>query len=100
VEIAIRTQANHAWRKVSQKDRARGILFQHDEQRITIWVKTWSHVVNECRTRLLFFAEKLNYTPDGDSTLAHLKTTYYKYLADLFAPKEEPIDSGKVGIVQ
>ena len=76
-------------RKVSQKDRARGILFQDEEQRITIWVKTWSQIVNDCRSRLRFFAEKLNYTPDRDSSLAHLKTTYHKYLADLFAAQVE-----------
>jgi hypothetical protein len=82
-------------RKVSQKDRAKGILFQDDEQRITIWVKTWSQIVSECRARLRFFAEKLNYTPDRDSSLAHLKTTYHKYLADLFAPKVETTDTEK-----
>lgn len=82
-------------RKVSQKDRAKGILFQDDEQRITIWVKTWSQIVSECRARLRFFAEKLNYTPDRDSSLAHLKTTYHKYLADLFAPQVETTDTEK-----
>lgn len=79
-------------RKVSQKDRARGILFQDEEQRITIWVKTWSQIVNDCKARLRFFAEKLNYTPDRDSSLSHLKTTYHKYLADLFAAKVEDIE--------
>ena len=74
-------------RKVVQRDRARGILFQDDEQRITIWVKTWSEVINDCKARLQFFEEKLNYTPDRDSSLEHLKTTYQKYLADLFAAK-------------
>src|ERR1700746_2506708 len=36
-----------------------------------------------------FFAEKLNYTPDRDSSLSHLKTTYHNYLADLFAEAVE-----------
>jgi hypothetical protein len=85
-------------RKVFQKDRARGILFQDEEQRITIWVKTWSQIVNDCRSRMRFFAEKLNYMPDRDSSLTHLKTTYHKYLADLFpfqdgnAPLAKPSD--------
>jgi hypothetical protein len=73
-------------RKVSQKDRARGILFQDEEQRITIWVKTWSQIVNDCKAR------KLDYTPDRDSSLSHLKTTYHKYLADLFAVKVEDVE--------
>ena len=76
-------------RKVSQKDRANGILFQDEEQRITIWVKTWSQVINDCKARLRFFEERLNYTPDRDSSLEHLKSTYQKYLADLFTAKSE-----------
>ena len=76
-------------RKVSQKDRAHGILFQDEEQRITIWVKTWSQVINDCKARLRFFEEKLNYTPDWDSSLEHLNSTYHKYLADLFTAKSE-----------
>ena len=76
-------------RKVSQKDRPNGILFQDEEQRITIWVKTWSQVINDCRARLRFFEEKLNYTPDRDSSLEHLNSTYHKYLADLFAANSQ-----------
>jgi hypothetical protein len=30
-----------------------------------------------------------------DSSLAHLKTTYHKYLADLFAPQVEIIELAK-----
>ena len=84
-------------RKVAQKDRARGILFQDDEQRITIWVKTWSQVINDCKARLRFFEEKLNYTPDRDSSLSYLNQTYQKYLADLFvikAEQDEPENGG------
>jgi hypothetical protein len=87
-------------RKASQRDRPRGILFQDDEQRITIWVKTWSQIINDCKARLRFFAEKLNYAPDRDSSLAHLKTTYHKYLADLFAPKVEDAGTEKTAAEQ
>jgi hypothetical protein len=77
---------------VAQKDRARGILFQSaetDDLQVTIWVKTWSQIVNECRARMRFFAEKLNYTPDRDSSLLHLKATYHKYLAALFTAQDD-----------
>ena len=79
-------------RKVSQKDRANGILFQDEEQRVTIWVKTWSQVINDCKARLRFFEEKLRYTPDRDSSLEHLQSTYHKYLADLFTAKSAADD--------
>jgi len=58
-------------------------------------VKTWSQIINDCKSRLRFFAEKLKYAPDRDSSLQHLKTTYHKYLADLFAPKVEEADNAK-----
>ena len=45
--------------------------------------------VNDCKARLRFFEERLNYTPDRDSSLEHLKSTYQKYLADLFTAKSE-----------
>lgn len=64
------------------------MTYQSDDSSITIWVKTWSQLINECRSRLKFFAEKLNYAPDRDSSMEHLKLTYSKYLADLFQDKE------------
>lgn len=81
-------------REVSQKDRAHGILFEDKDQRITIWVKTWSQVISDCKARLRFFEEKLKYAPDRDSSLEHLKTTYPKYIADLFTarPKSEDVE--------
>lgn len=83
-----------ARREVAQKDRPRGVLFQDDELRITIWVKTWAQVIAECRARLNFFAEKLSYQPDRDASLGHLKTTYEKYLGDLFNKREEQAAGG------
>ena len=76
-------------REVSQKDRAHGILFEDKDQRITIWVRTWSQVISDCRARLRFFEEKLNYAPDRDSSLEHLSSTYQKYIADLFTSRLE-----------
>jgi hypothetical protein len=87
-------------RSAAQKDRPRGMLFQDDEQRITIWVKTWSQIIHDCKTRMRFFAERLNYAPDRDSSLAHLKKTYHKYLADLFAPNVETTEGEKTQIDQ
>jgi hypothetical protein len=86
------TFAHH---EINQRDRPRGMLYQGDDPSFTIWVKTWSQIINDCRSRLRFFAEKLNYTPDRDSSLAHLKTTYHKYLADLFAAKVDAVDTEK-----
>lgn len=77
----------HARREVNQRDRPRGMLYQSDDPSITIWAKTWSQVISECRARLQFFSEKLNYTPDRDASLEHLKITYSNYLSSLFMDK-------------
>lgn len=78
---------------VNQRDRPRGMLHQSDDPSITIWVKTWSQIISDCRARLRFFSDKLNYTPDRDSSIAHLQNTYHKYLADLFTARAETIES-------
>lgn len=77
---------DYARREVNQLNRPKGMLHQSDDPSITIWVKTWSQVISDCRARLRFFSEKLNYAPDRDASLEHLRTTYNKYLADLFTP--------------
>lgn len=79
---------DYAERRARQSNTPRGITYQSDDPSITIWVKTWSQLINDCRSRLKFFAEQLNYAPDRDSSLEHLKTTYSKYLADLFSEPE------------
>ncbi|MGB5083667.1 MAG: ATP-binding protein [Methylocystis silviterrae] len=80
---------SYARHEISQRDRPHGMLHQAVDPSCTIWVKTWSQIINDCRSRLQFFAEKLNYTPDRDSSLEHLKTTYHRYLAELFTPQTE-----------
>jgi hypothetical protein len=72
-------------RKTKQRDRQPGILHQDDAQRITIWVKTWGQIINDARVRLQFMADKLAIAPDRDQSLAYLKATYPKYLAELFS---------------
>ncbi len=84
---------DHARRRVNERDRPRGMLYQGDDPSITIWVKTWSQIISDCRARLRFFSEKLNYAPDRDASVAHLKATYHKYLADLFSADLEVSDS-------
>jgi hypothetical protein len=76
------------------------MLYQSDDPSITIWVKTWSQVISECRARLRFFSEKLNYAPDRDASLEHLRTTYSKYLSDLYrasVSEADRVEASKAG---
>jgi hypothetical protein len=83
---------DHVRRLASQTNRPRGVLYQDEEQNITIWVKSWSQIIDDCKRRLQFFQDKLNYQPDRDSSLAHLRKTYAKYLSELFASDEAKSD--------
>jgi hypothetical protein len=65
-----------------QKDRAEGVVFQSADPSITVWVKTWSEILNDARARLNFFSQQLDYQADSDSELEYLKRAHSKYIPD------------------
>ena len=70
----------HARRRVSQRDRPEGLLHVSDDARVRIWAKTWSQIIPECKGRLRFFQERLNYMATSEGGMKHLKEVYAKYL--------------------
>ena len=58
----------------------RGVLYQSEDQALTIWVKTWSQVFAENEARLQFFQEKLEHQVDQGSALNHLHERYEDFL--------------------
>jgi hypothetical protein len=74
--------------EVSSSDRPYGML--HRKDGLQIWVRTWSEILNDCRTRLQLFEKELNYNADRDESLAFLQKTYAKILAG--AEDNEPIE--------
>ena len=79
-------------RKARQKNRPEGILFEDEENRITVWVRTWGQIIESARSRLQFFKEKLEYSADHDSGLEYLRKTHDKYL-----PKTAVFKKGDAG---
>ena len=65
--------------EVSSSDRPYGML--HRKEGLQIWVRTWSEILNDCRTRLQLFEKELNYNADRDESLEYLQKTYAKILA-------------------
>jgi hypothetical protein len=65
---------------VTQKDRPEGLFHESNDGKIKIWVKTWGQVIEDCRARLRFFQEKLQYQADESSALAFLQRAHDKYL--------------------
>jgi Histidine kinase-, DNA gyrase B-, and HSP90-like ATPase len=67
----------------NQADRQQGIVSVTKNPNITIWVKTWGQVIDECQSRLRFFQERLEYTADRDSALEHLRETHGRMLSNI-----------------
>jgi hypothetical protein len=62
----------------AQRMDSEGVI--HRKGNITIYVKTWSQVLDENRARLQFFQEKLEYQADKGEALKHLQERYARFL--------------------
>ena len=60
--------------KTHQKDRAPGLV--DSLKNSTIWLKTWSQVIADARTRLEFLRESLDVQTTAEQGLAHLASDY------------------------
>ena len=71
-------------KKANQRNRPRDLLYEDEEERITIWVKTWGQLIQSCKARLEFFQKELKYSAERDSGLAYLRKVHEKYLPACF----------------
>ena len=72
----------HAKLEVRTANQPLGMLWQSADQRITVWVKTWSRIIwIASKARLQVFQKELNYSADRDASLEYLKQAYAKVLA-------------------
>jgi hypothetical protein len=67
-------------RKVRQKDRPQGILFQDADQKVTIWAKTWSQILRDANARMRFFQDGLNLDITKEDGISYLQKIHQKYL--------------------
>jgi hypothetical protein len=72
MDESVRAQAN-------QKNRPAGLLHDGTEN-VYVWAKTWGQIIQECKGRLEFFGEQLQYQADRQSALEYLHNTHEKYL--------------------
>jgi hypothetical protein len=40
---------------------------------VQIWVKTWGEIIDECRSRLRFYQEQLDYQPNKEAALEYVR---------------------------
>lgn len=82
--------------EASQAERPAGLLIDHRELRMRIWVKTWGQIIEACRARLHFFQEKLEYEATETSGLEYLRRVHEQYLPKALL-KEPPPDAEDAG---
>jgi len=75
-------------RRARQKDKPQGLLYEASDMPLTIWVKTWGEIITDCRARLQFFQENLEYSPDDESALEKLRTIH----KNLLLPSKSQVD--------
>ena len=75
-------------KEVSQTNRAYGIAYQNDN--ITVWVKPWSQVIEDCLSRLAFYEKELQYKANDSSALEYLTKVHEKHLPAALRPVIAP----------
>lgn len=72
---------NYTKRKLKNDKTDSGILYNADN--ITITVKTWSQIIQECKHRLNFMRKELNLNISATEGLKYIKENYSKYTEGL-----------------
>ncbi len=81
---------DHAKRRARQSNMPPGLIHQSEDKRISIWLKTWSEILQANKHRLRLFQEKLEISADRDGSLQFLRETYATILqANTVQPNEE-----------
>ena len=57
-----------------QKDKPVGLARDYSAPDVQIWVKTWGEILDECRSRLKFYQEQLDYQPNKEAALDYVRS--------------------------
>lgn len=76
------------WR-ARQKGKPSGLTYEADDGRTRIWVKSWGQIIQECKARLKFYEDHLQYQPDYESALQYLRKRHGERLPECL--KSEPV---------
>jgi hypothetical protein len=63
-------------RERQQAGRPFGLVYDDEEQRIRIWVKTWGEIIHNAEHRMKYVRAQLGVTPDQQSALAYLRRVH------------------------
>jgi hypothetical protein len=88
-------------RKITQRNRPRGLLIEPSDQdtvKFTVWVRTWSQIVEDCRWRMKFFQDRFEYVAQEDDAIEYLRATHEKFLPKVFARPASDEDEPEIVI--
>lgn len=89
--IAISNELSRSVRReANQKGRARGLVYEDSDARVTIWVLAWRDILDEARGRLEFFRKALDHNATTDTGREYLQATHAKYLPKPGAEAGDP----------
>lgn len=69
-------------REATQKNRPRGLVYEDDGGKMTIWVYIWSQIIEDARGRLEFFRRALEYNATQESAREYLREVHATYIPD------------------
>ncbi len=64
--------------KISQDNRPYGLLYS--KKNVSVWIYTWGELINQARSRLMFFSKLLDVDVNRESATDYLKKTYEKFI--------------------
>ena len=82
--------------EANQKDRPTGLLIDSSDPPFRVWVRTWGQLIEDCRSRLQFFRDKLEYEATEASGVEYLRKVHQSYLPS-FLHSEKPENSQSWG---
>lgn len=76
----------YAEMELKQDKTGRGIIY--DTENLTIFVKTWGTLIQECKHRLEFVREQLDLNIDNSDGLKYLQESYSEYTKDVILEED------------
>lgn len=76
-----------------QKDKPIGLLKDYEDPPLQIWAKPWGEILEDCRNRLKFFKDQLDYVPGQESALDYLRGVNPAFLPESLRTRQPSPES-------
>jgi hypothetical protein len=77
--------------QANQAHRPPGMVSTPHGGRVTVWAKTWSQIIDDCRQRLKFVQNNLAYRSSREAGVEYLRRQHERFLPDLLKYEEQRV---------